>query len=177
MSYESMLPAISQEKLAAGAIGVSFLMAGVGAGSLVTAVFLAGVRNEATRGWLFLVFGVASGLAPIGMALSSSRELSILAAVGMGVSQAGFMVVTHTIIQSIVPDAIRGRVSGVYSVHVGGIMAVANLTNGTLTDVFNAPVVMAVAGIIFTVAIVLSVGQVTVRRIYFPRVAAGAPAA
>jgi MFS family permease len=177
MSYESMLPAISQEKLAAGAVGVSFLIAGVGAGALVTAVFLAGVRNQGTRGWLFLVFGVLSGLGPLGMALSSSRELSILAAVAMGVNQAGFMVITHTIIQSIVPDAIRGRVSGVYSMHVGGIMAVANLTNGTLADVFNAPVVMAVAGIIFTVAIVLSVGQVTVRRIYFPRVAAGAPAA
>jgi hypothetical protein len=41
---------------------------------------------------------------------------------------------------------------------------------------FNAPVVMAVGSIIFTVAIVLSVGQATVRRIYFPRVAAGSPA-
>jgi MFS family permease len=176
MSYESMLPAISQEKLAAGAVGVSYLVAGVGAGALVTAVFLAGVRNQGTRGWLFLVFGVLSGLGPIGMALSSSRELSILAAVAMGVNQAGFMTITHTIIQSIVPDSIRGRVTGVYSMHVGGSMAVANLTNGTLADVFNAPVVMAAAGIIFTVAIVLSVGQVTVRRIYFPRVVAGSPA-
>jgi hypothetical protein len=177
MSYESMLPAISQEKLEAGSVGVSLIIAGVGAGALVTAVFLAGVRNEATRGWLFLVFGITSGLGPIGMALSSSRELSILASVGMGINQAGFMTITHALIQSIVPDAIRGRVSGVYAVHVGGTMAWANLTNGTLSDVFNAPVVMAVGGIIFTVAIVLSVGSITVRRLYFPRVAAGSPAA
>jgi MFS family permease len=177
MSYESMLPVISQDKLQAGSVGVSLMIAGVGAGALVTAIFVAGVRNQGTRGWLFLLFGITSGLGPIGMALSSSRELSILAAVAMGVNQAGFMVITHTIIQSIVPDAIRGRVSGVYSMHVGGSMAVANLTNGTLADVFNAPVVMAVGGIIFTVAIVLSIGQVTVRRIYFPRVAASAPAA
>ena len=177
MSYESMLPAISQEKLAAGSVGVSYLMAGVGAGALTTAIFVAGVRNQGIRGWLFLVFGVSSGLGPIGMALSSSRELSVLAAVAMGVNQAGFMVITHIIIQSIVPDAVRGRVTGVYSMHVGGSMAVANLTNGTLADVFNAPVVMAVGGIIFTVAIVLSVGHATVRRIYFPRVAITAPVA
>jgi MFS family permease len=177
MSYESMLPAISQEKLAAGSVGVSLMIAGVGAGALTSAIFVAGVRNEAMRGWLFLVFGITSGLGPVGMALSSSRELSMLAAVAMGVNQAGFMVITHTIIQSIVPDSIRGRVSGVYSVHVGGSMAVFNLTNASLADVFNAPVVMAVGGIIFTVAIVLSVGHATVRRIYFPRVAAGAPAA
>ncbi len=177
MSYESMLPVISQEKLEAGSVGVSLMIAGVGAGALTTAIFVAGVRNQGTRGWLFLLFGITSGLGPVGLALSSSRELSILAAVAMGVNQAGFMVITHTIIQSIVPDAIRGRVSGVYSMHVGGSMAVANLTNASLADLFNAPVVMAVGGIIFTVAIVLSIGQVTVRRIYFPRVAAGSPAA
>jgi len=177
MSYESMLPAISQEKLEAGSVGVSLMIAGVGAGALTSAIFVAGVRNEAIRGWLFLAFGVSSGLGPIGMALSSSRELSMLAAVAMGVNQAGFMTITHAIIQSIVPDAIRGRVSGVYGVHVGGSMAVANLTNASLADVFNAPIVMAVGGIIFTVAIVLSVSQVTVRRIYFPRAVASSPAA
>ena len=173
MSYESMLPAISQEKLGAGNAGFSYLIAGVGAGALISSIFLAGISNERTRGRVFLFFAITSGLGPIALALSTNRELSILATVFMGVNQAGFMTITHAIIQSIVPDEIRGRISGVYSVHVGGSMALANLTNGGIADLLNAPLVVAAGGIIFIVLITSSVGLAPLRRIYFPRTALG----
>ncbi|MFB3097147.1 MAG: MFS transporter [Dehalococcoidia bacterium] len=172
MSYESILPAISQEKLGAGSAGFSYLIAGVGAGALISSIFLAGIRNETTRGRVFLFFAVTSGLGPIALALSTNRELSIAATVFMGVNQAGFMTITHAIIQSIVPDEIRGRISAVYNMHVGGTMALANLTNGGLTDLLNAPLVLAAGGIIFIVLITSSVGLAPLRRIYFPRAAA-----
>ena len=172
MSYESMLPAISRDKLGAGFVGFNYLIAGVGAGALISSVFLAGIRNEATRGRVFLFFAVTSGLGPIALALSTNRELSIAATVFMGVNQAGFMTITHTIIQSIAPDEIRGRISAVYNMHVGGTMALANLTNGGLTDLLNAPLVLAAGGIIFIVLITSSVGLAPLRRIYFPRAAA-----
>ena len=84
------------------------------------------------------------------------------------------MTITHAIIQSIVPDEIRGRISGVYSVHVGRSMALANLTNGGLSDLLNAPLVLAAGGIIFIVVITSSVGLAPLRRIYFPRAPASA---
>jgi len=65
MSYESMLPAISQEKLEAGALGVSYMIAGVGLGAMLAAMLVAGVRNDGTRGWLLLVFAITSGLGPL----------------------------------------------------------------------------------------------------------------
>ncbi len=169
MSYESILPAISDEKLGAGFAGFSYLIAGVGAGALISSIFLAGIRNEGTRGRVFLFFAVTSGLGPIALALSTNRELSIAATVLMGVNQAGFMTITHAIIQSIAPDEIRGRISAVYNMHVGGTMALANLTNGGLTDLLNAPLVLAAGGIIFIVLITSSVSLAPLRRIYFPR--------
>ncbi len=51
-------------------------------------------------------------------------------------------------------------------------MALANLTNGGLTDLLNAPLVLAAGGIIFIVLIASSVGMAPLRRIYFPRAAA-----
>ncbi|MCI0880174.1 MAG: MFS transporter, partial [Chloroflexi bacterium] len=174
MSYESMLPAISVEKLDTGSVGVSYLIGAVGGGALVTSIFIAGVRSTTTRGILFLVFGFTSGLGPILLAVSSSWELSILAAVAMGANQAGFMTISHTVIQSMTDDSVRGRVSGVYSVHVGGSMAVTNLINAAFADLFNAPVVMAVGGALFVIVITLSVGSGALRRIYFPKLA-GAP--
>ena len=174
MSYESMLPAISQDKLGAAGVGVSYLIAGVGLGALFSSVFLAGIRSESNRGKLFLLFGFTSGIGPILLALSSSRELSIIATVAMGVNQAGFMTITHTIIQTIIPDWIRGRVAGVYSMHVGGSMAVANLGNGAFSDMFDASKVMAVGGVLFLAAITLSLSSGSLRSLYFPRPAAQA---
>jgi len=176
MSYESMLPAVSKEKLSAGPVGVAYLLGGVGAGALFSSIFLAGIKSETHRGKIFLFFGLTSGIGPILLALSTNRELSIAATVAMGVNQAGFMTISHTIIQTIVPDWVRGRVSGVYSMHVGGSMALANLANGGFSDVFNASAVMSVGGALFLIAITLSLTSGALRGIYFPRTAAPVPA-
>jgi MFS family permease len=117
---------------------------------------------------LFLVFAFLSGIGVLMLAWSSSPELSILATVIMGINQAGFMTISHTIIQSLTDDEVRGRVAGVYSVHVGGSMAVTNMVNAALADVFNAPAVMIVGGLIFIGAVAVSLGSGPLRRIYFP---------
>jgi MFS family permease len=175
MSYESMLPGISVDKLGSGIEGVSYLIAGVGIGALAASIFIAGVQSEVMRGRLFLFFGFSSAIGPILLALSSNRELSIAAMVIMGMNQAGFMTISHAIIQSIIDDSVRGRVSGVYGVHVGGSMAVTNLINASMADLFNAPVVLIAGGVLFMLAISLSVGSFSLRRIYFPK-AVAAPA-
>ena len=168
MSYEAILPAISEDKLGAGSVGVSYLLGGVGGGALLSSVFLAGVRSVSVRGKMFLVFGLLSGLAPILLALSTMRELSILATVFIGATQAGFMTISHTIIQTLVDDEVRGCVAGVYSVHIGGSMAVTNMINAAISDVFTAPIVMVVGGLLFLAAVILSFGSGALRRIYFP---------
>ena len=180
MSYESMLPAISEDKMGTGRVGVSYLIAGVGAGALFASVFLAGVRSESTRGKLFLFFAFSSALGPILLAWSDNTGLSVAATVIMGANQAGFMTISHTIIQSLTEDHVRGRVAGVYSVHVGGSMAVTNMANAAFADVFSASAVLVVGGLIFVAAVFVSLGVNPLRRLYFPRpepaAAVGTPA-
>ena len=168
MSYESLLPAISEEKLGAGSVGASYLIAGIGGGALLASIFMAGVRSQSMRGKLFIIFAFSSGLGPLLLALSDSPTLSIAATVIMGINQAGFMTISHTIIQSLTEDHVRGRVSGVYSVHVGGSMAVTNLANAAIADVFNASAVLVVGGLIFVVIVFFSLGSGSLRKLYFP---------
>lgn len=170
MSFESVLPAISEEKLGVDSEGgTQLLIMGVGIGAMATAIWLAGIRSEKTRGWLFLIFGISSGVGPIILALSSDVWISLLATVIMGMNQGGFMTITHTIIQRIVDDSVRGRVSGVYSFHVGGSMAVANGINAGLVDVafLNAPLILAVGGVAFIVTMFVSLANRSLRGIYF----------
>lgn len=179
MSFESVLPAISEDKLGISSEnGTQLLIMGVGLGAMFTAVWLAGVRSDKTRGWLFLIFGLSSGLGPIILALSSDVWVSLGATVIMGMNQGGFMTITHTVIQSIVDDSVRGRVSGVYSFHVGGSMALANAVNAGLVDVsfLNAPLILSVGGAAFIVAMLLSLANGSLRGIYFVRTPVASPA-
>ena len=168
MSYESILPAISETKLGAGEVGVTYLMGGVGAGALISSIFLAGVRGAPARGKLFLLFGLLSAAAPILLGFSTLREVSIVATVLIGATQAGFMTISHTNIQTLTDDSVRGRVAGVYSVHVGGSMAIANMIGAALSDVFTASAVMIAGGMLLLATIALSFGSSTLRRFYFP---------
>ena len=185
MSFESLFPILSRDKLGIegntgmGIMGgASYLMVGYGAAALVTAMAIAGIQSERTRGSLFLWLGVLSGLTPVALALSPNLPLAMLAAAGMGFSQGGFMTLNQTIVQSITPDAIRGRLMGVYSWHIQGFMASFNLVNGTLAGIgglntslggFTIPaasIILGAGGIGFIMVMAFSFGRVPLRQLY-----------
>jgi MFS family permease len=177
MSFESLLPVLSRQQLNAEGAGFSYLMMAVGAGALVATVGVAGIRSEVTKGRLFLNLGVLSGLTPVILGISNGMPMALLSAVGMGAAQAGFMTITHTMIQSVTPDGVRGRVGGVYSVHIGGMMATANLVNGGMADVVNASYLLIGGGLVFIAVMFLSWQRLTMRGIYTRGLQTGVPSA
>ena len=174
MSFESLFPAISSGKIGLESCvggflgGFGYLMMGFGSAALVMALALAGVESERARGRLFLVLGVASGVTPVALALSPNLPLAVLSAAGMGASQAGFMALSHGMLQAIAPDAIRGRLMGVYSWHIQGFMSSFNLFNGTLASLtdLTAPLILGAGGVGFVTMMIFSFGAVHLRRVY-----------
>ena len=179
MSFESLFPAISTEKLGmepgAGILtGFGYLMVAYGGAGLLMSMSLAGVQTDHTRGRLLLWLGVSSGVTPVALALTPNLPIAMLAVVGMGASASGFMTISQGMVQSIAPDAIRGRMMGVYSWHIQGFMASFNLINGTLAAVtmFTAPLILAAGGIGFLWVMGASFVRVPLRSLY----ASGVPA-
>ena len=90
------------------------------------------------------------------------------------------MTLTHTMIQTITEDGLRGRVGAVYSIHIGGIMASMNLANGALADLsilefklwgglktfLSVDTMLSIGGLLFIVAVGLSWLIYTLRSIY-----------
>ena len=168
MSFESMMPVFSSKTLgASGASVFNYLMMGFGAGSLVGMMALAGVTDDRTKGRVLLVTGVASAATPVMLALSGNIPVAIFLAGAMGAAQATFMALSNTYVQMMVPDALRARISSLYILHAGGVMAFANLGYGFLADQFSAPPILIVTGALFlAVVVALSVNQPVLRDVY-----------
>ena len=184
MSFESLLPGLSTKLLATegestggfllfltqllneSGAGFSILMMAVGAGALTSSMILAGISSDITKGRLFFAFGAASGVSSLLLGVSPNLLTALPSAIFLGFSSAAFMTLTHTMIQTIVPDGVRGRVGAIYSVHIGGMMASLNLINGLLADFVGAPLILMVTGLIFALVVVVSWQFVTMRLIY-----------
>jgi len=181
MSFESMLTVISDDRFSAlGNSGVTIIMMATGAGALISALSLSVVTKEKTKGNMLLNLALISGLSPIFLALASNIYLATIAALIIGLSQSGFMTLTHTMIQSVTEDGVRGRVGAVYSVHIGGIMAVMNLINGKMSDfsvpsidifgqtisLLSADYMLIAGGMVFILIVFISWFLKTFRNIY-----------
>ena len=174
MSFESLLPVISESKLGTDAFGVSMMNLTVGIGALAISLVIAPLSAPHRRGRLLLINGVISGISPLGLAFASSLPLAMLATAFMGASQAGFMILSSILIQSVVPDGIRGRVTSIYILHAAGIMSFANFGNGALGDSFGPEWVLSVAGGGFLAFVVLTTLERRTRSMYIRGVAVDA---
>ena len=168
MSFESILPIFSEEQLGAeDGSYLGYLVMGFGLGALIGTFLLAGVRSEALKGQCLLWTGLAGGVAPILMALMGNVIPAVVFATAMGAFQASFMALSSVFVLSISPDRLRGRISSLYVLHAGGIMAFANLGYGFVADAFSAPPIFIVTGVLFVVVMIaLGANQPVLRRVY-----------
>ena len=166
MAYESVLPTLADQRLDAGATGFNTIMIGVGAGSLVGSVWIAGVRGSLNQGRILLAVGVVSGLSLAGLGLATNMTVAVVSAALAGGSQGAFMTQVAAITQSLADDKYRGRVASIFTFHVGGSMALVNLVNGYLAEYIDASLILAVAGSAFVIIMIASFGTVVFRRIY-----------
>jgi len=132
--------------LRVGASGLGFLSASVGAGAVVAALGLAASGARVGKGrilvWTGPIYGAA--LIAFGAARAMALALPVLAVAG------GAMIlnnaVTNTLLQTIVPDALRGRVMGFYAFVFLGMAPFGAFQAGWLAEQIGAPATVAIGG-------------------------------
>ena len=168
MSFESIMPVFSAQSLGAtDGSYLGYLIMGFGLGSAIGILIVAGVQSERMKGQLLFWTGVASGLTPIVLAVSGHIVPATLFAGLMGATQATFMAISNAFVLMVAPDRLRGRISSLYVLHAGGIMAFANLGYGFLADQYSAWAIFIVTGVMFVAVVIgLSGSQPMLRRVY-----------
>src|SRR5438445_12582903 len=80
-------------------------------------------------------------------ALSRSFWLSVVLLLPVGYFIMLQMASSNTLIQAMVPDALRGRAMAVYSMMFMGLAPVGALLGGALADRLGAPMTVAIGGL------------------------------
>ena len=147
MPYAVLMPIFADKILHGGARGLGMLMGASGIGALAGTLMLAAKREVHGLGrWIaFASFGFGASM--ILFASSRSYPLSILLLVPVGFSMMLQMSSSNTLIQTMVPDELRGRVMAVYSMMFMGMAPFGALVAGTMANHIGAPTTVALGGL------------------------------
>jgi len=146
MSYSAFMPAFAGEVLGGGPHELGMLLTATGLGALVAASFLAGHSElpflARLAPYCVPFFGAMLIVFAAVRSLAAALFASALVAVGM-ITQ---LFLTNTLLQSLVPDRLRGRVVSIYSVTFGGFAPLGSLALGQVAHVLPLQTVVAAGG-------------------------------
>jgi MFS family permease len=146
LNFNVIVPLLAYEVLREGARGFGLLMSAVGAGAVVGAVGLTLFRRDRPS---LTALTVTAGLLCAGvLALALVGRFGAAAAVlaALGCCQIVFTTGCNTTLQLSTPDALRGRVMGLYALAFAGMTPFGSLLIGTIAEHLGVRAACAVSG-------------------------------
>jgi MFS family permease len=148
MPYSVLMPVFAESVLHSGPKGLGVLMAASGFGSLGGALALVARRGVRGLGRWVMVSTAAFGVSLMCFSLSRTFWLSTLLLVPVGAAIMVEMAASNTLIQAMVPNALRGRVMAVYSMMFMGMAPFGALFAGWQAERIGAPATVAIGGVV-----------------------------
>jgi MFS family permease len=155
----ALLPIYATDILKVGATGLGVMRAAPSIGALIMAFLLAHLPAMKNAGRTLLVAVSGFGLATIVFGLSTSFWLSVGMLALLGSLDNISVVIRSTLLLTLTPDEMRGRISSVNSIFIGMSNELGSFESG-VTATFLGPVLAVVAGGIGTILVVLLVTRV-----------------
>jgi MFS family permease len=152
--YLVMMPVFARDVLHVGAAGYGALTAAVGGGAMLGALAIAvNSRRITHRGRLMVIGGTSFGVLVTLFAFSHTFAFSIVLLALAGCAMIVNNALTNTMLQTIVPDHLRGRVMGFYSFVFVGMSPLGAFQAGAFAERFGAPLAVGVGGLICALAV------------------------
>jgi len=140
MAYVRLMPVFAEDVLAVGAAGLGFLLSINGVGALSGTILMSLLGDIKRKGLMITTCAVLFGCLVIAFGLSSTYTLSLTLLFFAGFFHTSYMISTMTSLQILVPDALRGRVMGIYAMtwNITPLSAMQASSVATLVGVQNA---------------------------------------
>lgn len=157
-AYMQVLPVFA-DLMGRSEAGYGTLLSAGGVGSVIGTLLMSGAERRHNLGTLLLLCASAAAVLLCAFAAASAVGWfypALLLVLLASLCASAFMVLTMSVLQLLVPDSLRGRVMGIYSmgfsmVPLGGVIL------GALTELLSAPAAVIIANLVF-LAILGAVG-------------------
>jgi MFS family permease len=146
--YLTMMPVVARDVLHTGASGYGLLLTFVGIGALTGALSLAGVGARIRRGRLFNATAYAFAGLTILFSLMRTVHLAAIVLLFLGLTMLINGALANGILQSVVPDELRGRVMATYVFVYVGFTPIGSFIAGAMARVVGVQWAIFTGGVV-----------------------------
>lgn len=151
MPYQTLMPVFADDVWHVGSVGLGVLQAMSGVGGLIGGLIVANMDRYPHKGRAMLLGALGFGGFLVAFALSPfAVALPMLVLVGL--SSMVFMTVNNTVITSVVPDSVRGRVMSVLMMSFG-LMPLGAVPASIAAESTGTPIVVATGGVLLMASV------------------------
>jgi MFS family permease len=141
-----LLPVVAREVLGGGAQAYGWMVSAVGGGAVVGALVLAIYAWRVSKGRLVGLATTGFGVAIVALGFSRSLGVMLVLLVLAGLAMIVTTATTNSLLQTIAPDELRGRVVSVFTVAFGGMTPFGALQAGFVAERFGVMTAFLVGG-------------------------------
>jgi MFS family permease len=150
MNFNVILPMVAAGVLDSGSIGFGLLMASMGVGATIAALFVAAGARPRVR--LLVGGAMLLGAAEIALSTTSTFGIAMIAVFLAGLGAVGMAATANSLIQVTVPGPLRGRVMSVYTTVFIGSTPAGNTMTGAMAGGLGTPTAILVGGLVSLIA-------------------------
>jgi len=149
MSYQLLMPIFADEVLGVGSVGFGFMETCAGVGALLGTLSVVRLGAGRHRGRVMIFAAMLFGLLVAGFAASTWFSLSLAMLFAVGFTSSVYLNVGMTTLQVMVPNELRGRVMGIWSM-TWFLTSVGSFVVGAAAEVLGVSVTVAIGGLAVT---------------------------
>lgn len=164
MQYLQLMPLFAQ-RFGREADGFGILLSSLGLGALTGTLVVSRVRNHPRVGYIMLGGSLTFTTAVMAFAFAPSFYSALVFLYIGGLANTIYFVVAMTILQLRVPEKMRGRVMGVYTITFS-LIPLGGLMGGTIATVYDERVAVVIGAVILAaIFLVVGVTQPVIRSL------------
>jgi predicted MFS family arabinose efflux permease len=166
MAFATLLPAWAVKQLGGDSSTYGFLLSSRGVGAVLAGLLLAMLSGWHIRGRMFTIGGFVFPIMLAVFTFTRWLPLSMLALFLAGWGQIIMFNTANSMLQTITPDELRGRVMGIYTLSFFGVIPIGALLAGQAAEIIGEPsTVMIGAVALMITALIIIWREPEIRRV------------
>ncbi|MFZ0532275.1 MAG: MFS transporter [Anaerolineales bacterium] len=151
LGIAALIPAWAVVVLGGDATTNGFLLAARGFGSLIGALIIAALGRIRFRGKVWTINSIIMPIMMVVFAYMHWLIPSLLAMAAMGFTFMMIVNLSNAMVQTRIPDEMRGRVMGIYAFFFFGAIPLGSLISGWAAEIIGEPLTVIISAIILMV--------------------------